>query len=174
MQPRDPCLPWRGKLGPGHTLMKVWLCLCSVTQFCPTLCDSVHFSLPGPFVRGILQARILSCSAGAALGAEKRVSSLGTGATPPAAVPGALIASPPAGRDLPFRGTHHHCPPSRPTALQIAAADSLESSEKAHIFKKRSLYIYTLELIINTHRNQGYSHQLCRDSRPLRGGWTII
>ena len=20
MQPRDPCLPWRGKLGPGHTL----------------------------------------------------------------------------------------------------------------------------------------------------------
>ena len=31
MQPRDPCLPWRGKLGPGHTLrchgglcMAVW------------------------------------------------------------------------------------------------------------------------------------------------------
>ena len=20
MQPRDPCVPWRGKLGPGHTL----------------------------------------------------------------------------------------------------------------------------------------------------------
>ena len=24
MQPRDPCLPWRGKLGPGHTLRWTW------------------------------------------------------------------------------------------------------------------------------------------------------
>ena len=30
-----------------------------VTQSCPTLCDSMYCSLPGNFVHGILQARIL-------------------------------------------------------------------------------------------------------------------
>ena len=30
-----------------------------VTQLCPTLCNSVDCSLPGPSVHGILQARIL-------------------------------------------------------------------------------------------------------------------
>ena len=33
--------------------------LCSVTQSCPTLCDSMVCSLPDSSVRGILQARIL-------------------------------------------------------------------------------------------------------------------
>ena len=31
----------------------------SVAQLCPTLCDSVDCSLPGPSVRGTFQARIL-------------------------------------------------------------------------------------------------------------------
>ena len=31
----------------------------SVTQLCPTLCDSMDYSLPASSVRGILQARIL-------------------------------------------------------------------------------------------------------------------
>ena len=30
-----------------------------VAQLCPTLCDPMDCSLPGPSVRGILQARIL-------------------------------------------------------------------------------------------------------------------
>ena len=30
-----------------------------ITQSCPTLCDPVDCSLPGSFVHGILQARIL-------------------------------------------------------------------------------------------------------------------
>ena len=30
-----------------------------VTQSCPTLCDPMDSSLPGSFVHGILQARIL-------------------------------------------------------------------------------------------------------------------
>ena len=33
--------------------------LCLVIQSCPTLCDPMDGSLPGPSVRGILQARIL-------------------------------------------------------------------------------------------------------------------
>ena len=32
---------------------------CSVTQLCPTLCDPLDCSLPGPSVHVILQARIL-------------------------------------------------------------------------------------------------------------------
>ena len=35
------------------------LCVCSVTQSCVTLCDSVDCSPPGSSVCGILQARIL-------------------------------------------------------------------------------------------------------------------
>ena len=33
--------------------------VCSVTQLCPTLCDPLDCSLPGPSVRVIFQARIL-------------------------------------------------------------------------------------------------------------------
>ena len=33
--------------------------MCSVTQLCPTLCDPMDSSPPGPSVHGILQARIL-------------------------------------------------------------------------------------------------------------------
>ena len=32
---------------------------CSVTKLCPTLCDPMDYSLPGSFVHGIFQARIL-------------------------------------------------------------------------------------------------------------------
>ena len=35
------------------------LCVCSVAQLCPTLCDSRDCSPPGSSVHGILQARIL-------------------------------------------------------------------------------------------------------------------
>ena len=35
------------------------LCLCSVAQLCPTLCDPMDCSLPCSSVHGILQARIL-------------------------------------------------------------------------------------------------------------------
>ena len=34
-----------------------------VTQSCPTLCDTMDYSLPGSSVRGILQARILKWAA---------------------------------------------------------------------------------------------------------------
>jgi len=37
----------------------VWDVLCSVTQSCPTLCDSMNCSPLGSSVHGILQARIL-------------------------------------------------------------------------------------------------------------------
>ena len=33
--------------------------LCSVTQWCPTLCDPIDYSSPGSSVHGIFQARIL-------------------------------------------------------------------------------------------------------------------
>ena len=40
--------------------MCVCVCVCVlVAQSCPTLCDSMHYSLPGSSARGILQARIL-------------------------------------------------------------------------------------------------------------------
>ena len=39
----------------------VWDVLCSVTQSCPTLCDSMNCSPLGSSVHGILQARILEC-----------------------------------------------------------------------------------------------------------------
>ena len=35
------------------------MCLCLVTQLCPTLCDPMDCSMLGSSVRGILQARIL-------------------------------------------------------------------------------------------------------------------
>ena len=36
------------------------VCMCSVTQMCPTLCDPMDVcSLPGSYVHGIFQARIL-------------------------------------------------------------------------------------------------------------------
>ena len=35
------------------------LCVCSVTQSCPTLCDPMDCSQPGSSVHGVLQARIL-------------------------------------------------------------------------------------------------------------------
>ena len=40
-----------------HALI-TWLCVC-VAQLCPTLYDPMDCSLPGSFVHGILQARIL-------------------------------------------------------------------------------------------------------------------
>ena len=35
------------------------ICVCEVSQSCPTLCDPVDCSPPGSSVHGILQARIL-------------------------------------------------------------------------------------------------------------------
>ena len=35
------------------------MCACSVTQWCPTLCDPMNCSPPGSFVHRILQTRIL-------------------------------------------------------------------------------------------------------------------
>ena len=37
----------------------VCMCVCSVTQLCPTLCDPLDCSPPGPSVKRIFQARIL-------------------------------------------------------------------------------------------------------------------
>ena len=34
-------------------------CLCSVAESCPSLCNPVDYSLPGSFMHGILQVRIL-------------------------------------------------------------------------------------------------------------------
>ena len=35
------------------------MCVCSVTQSCPTLCNPMDCSLPGSPVRGVFQARLL-------------------------------------------------------------------------------------------------------------------
>ena len=43
----------------GIFLGPLLLCVCLVTQLCPTFCDSVVHSLPGSSVHGISQARIL-------------------------------------------------------------------------------------------------------------------
>ena len=40
-------------------LNKYFLCTCSVTQSCPTLCNPMDYSLPCSSVHGILQTRIL-------------------------------------------------------------------------------------------------------------------
>ena len=42
---------------PVHQPVK--LCLCSVAQLCPTLCDSMGCSIPGSAVHGISEARLL-------------------------------------------------------------------------------------------------------------------
>ena len=39
------------------------MCVCEVTQSCPTLCDPMDCSPPGSSVHGILQARILEWAA---------------------------------------------------------------------------------------------------------------
>ena len=49
------------KLSEIQTLTRylIVLCMCSVTQSCPTLCDPTGCSPPGSSVHGIFQARIL-------------------------------------------------------------------------------------------------------------------
>ena len=37
----------------------VCVCVCARAQSCPTLCSCMDYSLPGSFVHGILQAKIL-------------------------------------------------------------------------------------------------------------------
>ena len=49
-------LKWRSLL---LKLPLTWYLLCLVTQSCPTLCDPMDCSPPGPSVHGILQARVL-------------------------------------------------------------------------------------------------------------------
>ena len=50
-----------------HCGPSVWVLacvyVCSLTQLCPTLCDSMDYSVPGSSVHGILQARVLEWSA---------------------------------------------------------------------------------------------------------------
>ena len=45
--------------GEGNFLYEVNMCVCSVTQLCPALCDSMDCSPLGSCVHGIFQARIL-------------------------------------------------------------------------------------------------------------------
>ena len=53
----EPQITWRH---PNRTARRQLHCVCVlVTQLCPTLCDPMDCSPPGPSVRGILQARIL-------------------------------------------------------------------------------------------------------------------
>ena len=51
-------------VAPGEVAPSPSLCVCSLAQFCPTLCDPVDCSLPGCSVHGILQAKILEWVAG--------------------------------------------------------------------------------------------------------------
>ena len=46
-------------IGNKNKTRKVRLCLCSVTQLCLTLCDSMDCRLPGSCVHVIFQAKIL-------------------------------------------------------------------------------------------------------------------
>ena len=56
---RDYCPFYLQGLHESHThQMKLWMCAKSL-QLCPTLCDPMGYSLPGPSVHGILQAKIL-------------------------------------------------------------------------------------------------------------------
>ena len=50
-----------GSTAVSVTLSKVvgYMCACSVTQSCPTLCDPVECSLLGSSIHGIFQARVL-------------------------------------------------------------------------------------------------------------------
>ena len=41
------------------SISKNCVCVCSVSQLCPTLCEPMGYSPPGSSVHGILQARIL-------------------------------------------------------------------------------------------------------------------
>ena len=41
-----------------YTIMQ-YVCVCSVAQLCPTLCDLMDCSLPGSSVHGVLRAKIL-------------------------------------------------------------------------------------------------------------------
>ena len=43
----------------ANTQIYVCVCVCLVTQSCPTLCDPLDYSLPGSSVHGIFGARIL-------------------------------------------------------------------------------------------------------------------
>ena len=51
------CSPWEETKGPWLCLMSA--CVCPVTQLCPTLGESLDYSLPGSSLHGISQARIL-------------------------------------------------------------------------------------------------------------------
>ena len=55
--------------GTSRVCVCVCVCVC-VTQFCPTLCDPMDYSLPGSSVHGILQARILAAAAAATAAAK--------------------------------------------------------------------------------------------------------
>ena len=54
---------FKKKLGECFHYFSLALCASSVIQSCPTLCDPMDYSLPGPSVLGISQARILECMA---------------------------------------------------------------------------------------------------------------
>ena len=45
------------------TSLNSWVSACSVSQSCPTLCNTMDCSLPGSSVHGIFQARVLECVA---------------------------------------------------------------------------------------------------------------
>ena len=49
----------RGETGKINWKIEFYICVCSVTQSCLTLCGSMDYSLPGSSVYGIFQARIL-------------------------------------------------------------------------------------------------------------------
>ena len=56
---RDYCPFYLQGLHESHTHQKkLWMCAKSL-QLCPTLCDPMGYSLPGPSVHGTLQAKIL-------------------------------------------------------------------------------------------------------------------
>ena len=46
-------------LGDALNILFLRVCVCSVSQWCPTLCDLMDCSPPGSSVQGNLQARIL-------------------------------------------------------------------------------------------------------------------
>ena len=57
------CVPTAGDVGsiPAQGSSACHVRVCSATQSCLTLFDPMNCSLPGSFVHGILQARILEC-----------------------------------------------------------------------------------------------------------------
>ena len=54
--------PFYSKNCSNNTFSLQRLCACSVTQWCPPLCDPMDCSSPGPSVHGIFQATILEWS----------------------------------------------------------------------------------------------------------------